>query len=212
MSRAGKRHLLVIYPLMINSWWKKILAIGFFLFLIAAGLSQLPLLYPEMGFLWVADWRLWMIAAAGVIATLFSIFLVAIRKRAYVQAFPDHFRIVTPFLRLNISYRRVQRSFTDEMQSVFPPNKISRFQREMIRPLAKRNVVLIEMARFPISRGAARFFLSPLFFPDQTAKLCLLVPDWIAFSTDLDSFFTSWQDDRRQSPEHPYRSNSQPRR
>jgi hypothetical protein len=82
----------------------------------------------------------------------------------------------------------------------------------MIRPLAKRNVILVEMTRLPISREAARFFLSRFFFPDRTATLCLLVPDWIAFSTELDSFFTGWQDDQRQLPGHPYRSDSQPRR
>ncbi len=212
MSRSGRRHLLVIYPLMIDRWWKKILAIGIFLLLIAGGLGYLPVRFPNMGFLWVEDWRLWLIAAAGVIATLFSIFLLAIRKRSYVQAYPDHFRIVTPFLRLNIAYRRIQRNYTSEMQLVFPPNKIPRSLREMIRPLAKRNVILIEMARLPISRKTVRLFLSPLFFPDQTAKLCLLVPDWIAFSTELDSFFNSWQNDQRQLPGQAPRSNSQPRR
>jgi hypothetical protein len=197
---------------MVNRWWKNILTIGIFLLLIAGGLGYLPVRFPNMGFMWVEDWRLWVIASAGAISVLFSMFLLIARKKAHVQVFPNHFRIVTPFLRLNISYRRVRRSYTSEMQQVFPPNKISRFQRELIRPLAKRNVILVEMARLPISRSAARFFLSPLFFPDQTPKICLLVPDWIAFSTELDSYFTSWQDDQRQLPGHPHRSDSQPRR
>ena len=215
MPRSGKRHLLVIYPLMINRWWKKVLVIGIFLLVIAAGLAELPVLYPDMGFLWVEDWRLWIIAGAGLIAILFSIFLVAIRKKAYVQPFPDHLRVVTPFLRLNISYRRIQSTHTAEMQQLFPSNKLPRLLREAIRPLAKNNCVMINMARFPISRGVARFFLSPLFFPDKTAKLCLLVQDWIAFSTDLDSYFTGWQDNQRPVPDHPFSNrsgNSQPRR
>jgi hypothetical protein len=212
MPRSSRRHTLVIYTLTIDRWWKKLLAIGVFLLLIAGGLGYLPMRFPNMGFLWIEDWRLWMIAAAGAIATLFSLFLFITRKKAYVQAFPNHFRVVTPFLRLNISYRRVRRSYTSEMQQVFPSNKISRVHREMVRSLAKRNVILVEMNRLPISRSAARMFLSPLFFPDQTAKLCLLVPDWIAFSTELDSFFNSWQNDQRQSPGQPQRSFTQPRR
>jgi len=204
MSRNGKRHTLILYPLIINRWWKGILIIGIFLFLIAGGLGGLPAVYPDMGFLWVEDWRLWVVAATGAIATIFAIFLISIRKRAYVQAFPDHFRIATPFLRLNISYRRVRRSYTAEVQQIFPSNQISRLQREIIRPLAKHNAVLVDMTNFPISRGAMRFFLSPLFFPDKTSKLCLLVPDWLAFSTELDSFFTGWQDGKRQSPGQSY--------
>lgn len=212
MPLTGRRHLLIFYPLMLDRWWKMTLASGILLLIIAGGLGELPILYPNMGFLWVEDWRLWTIAGAGMVSTLFSIYLIIVRKKAYVQAFPDHLRIVTPFLRLNIAYRRVRRSYTSELQQLFPPTKLSRRKREIIRPLAKRNVVLIEMTSLPIPRGTLIFFLSPFFFPDQTAKLCLLVPDWLAFSTELDSFFINWQDGQRQSPDHPYSSTSQPRR
>ena len=212
MPLTGRRHLLIFYPLIVDRWWKMILASGLLLLIIAGGLGELPVLFPNMGFMWVEDWRLWTIAGAGMISTLFSIFLITVRKKAYVQAFPDHFRIITPFLRLNVSYRRVRRSFTSELQQLFPPSKLSRWKREMIRPLAKRNVVLIEMASLPIQRGTLRLFLSSFFFPDQTAKFCLLVPDWLAFSTELDSCFSSWQDSQRQVPGHPYSSTTQSRR
>jgi hypothetical protein len=41
---------------------------------------------------------------------------------------------------------------------------------------------------------------SPFFFPDKTPRLALLVPDWIAFSTELESRRGAWQDFSHQPP------------
>jgi hypothetical protein len=48
-------------------------------------------------------------------------------------------------------------------------------------------------------------FLSPLFFPDNSPRIALLVPDWIKFSTNLESYRSAWQDAQKQ-PDYDPRS------
>jgi hypothetical protein len=202
-SPGGSRHLLVLYPYMLGRWWRATLTIGIFLLAIAAGLGGLPLLLPQFPFPFVQDWRLWLVGGAGGFSLLFSIFFITVRKKAYVQPFADHLRIVTPFLRLNIAYRRFRRTSTAEMQQLFPPGRISSWQRNIVRPLARRVAVVIELTAFPVSHQVMRFFLSPLFFPDKTPRLALLVPDWMSLSTELESLRSGWQDKQRQTPASP---------
>lgn len=201
--RHGHRHLLLIYKHTLDRWWKSAVTISIFLLLLSTGLAFLPGWLPQYPFPWIADWRLWTSAGAGVFVLFCGIFLFSIRKRAYVQPFADHLRVITPFLRLNISYQRFRRTYTTEMQLIFPPNKGPRWRRAWIRRLAGHSAVVIEMSRFPVSRRTLRLFLSPLFFPDRTARLALLVQDWLAFSTEMESLRSSWQDAPRPTPQTP---------
>jgi hypothetical protein len=187
MAKEGSRHPLVIYRFMLDRWWASTLPTGILLLVLAVGLGGLPGLLPQYHFMWVPIWKLWLLAGAGGIAVFFSIFLIIIRKNAYVQAFEHHLRLSTPFLRLNIAYHRINRTSTAELQQLFPPNRSSRRQKELLRPLATKTVVVLELAGFPISRTILLFFLSPIFFPDNNTRLALLVPDWIKFSTELES-------------------------
>lgn len=187
MAKSGTRHPLIIYRYMLDRWWRAILLTGIMLLVLAAGLGGLPVILSQYRFMWVPDWKLWILAGAGGFAVLFSLFLMVMRKNAYVQPFENHLRLSTPFLRLNIAYRRIQRTSTAELQQLFPPNRSSKWQKELLRPLATRTVVVLELAGFPISRKVLLLFLSPIFFPDRSARLALLVPDWIKFSTELES-------------------------
>ena len=198
MPSAGRRHRLVLYTYMLNRWWPAVLWIGVVLLVMTAALGGIPLYFPQFPVVWVSDWNLYVAGAAGGMAVLGAIFLVAVRKSAYVQPFNGHLRLVTPFLRLNISYRRIRRTYTAEMQQLFPPNRFKGLKRELVRPLARETLVILEMNQLPLNRIALRLFLSPFFFPNKTARLALLVPDWMAFSTELDSFHSNFQDGLRQ--------------
>ena len=44
-----------------------------------------------------------------------------------------------------------------------------------------------ELAGLPLPRILLLFFLSPFFFPEKSPIIALLVPDWIKFSTELES-------------------------
>jgi hypothetical protein len=206
MAKGGHRHQLIIYQFMLDRWWKVILFTGITLLVLAAGLAGLPVILTQYRFMWVPDWKLWVVSGAGGFAICFSIFMILIRKNAYVQPFENYLRLVTPFLRLNISYNRIRRTYTAEVQQLFPPNQSSKWQREMLRPLAKQTAVVLELAGFPIPRSTLLFFLSPIFFPAKTPLLALLVPEWIKFSTELESRRGSLKDSQREQPDEEPRS------
>jgi hypothetical protein len=200
MAKSGHCHPLIIYQYMLDRWWKATLSTSVALLVLAAGLGGLPVLLTQYQFMWVPDWKLWVIAGAGGFSFIFSLFLIFIRKSAYVQPHENHLRLVTPFLRLNISYRRIRRTYTAELQQLFPPKRSSRWNRELLRPLANRTVIILELTSFPVSRTTLRFFLSPIFFPDTTPRLALLVSDWIHFSNELESQRGSAKDNPDENP------------
>jgi hypothetical protein len=196
MARGGRKYPLLLYRHLLGRWWTPIFSMGLVL-----------LLY--VGILWGAEWYFIdpaenpflplpelsgiVLLAIGILAVGFSLFLFTIRSFAYVQMFGDHFRIVTPFLRLNIAYKRIHRVTSAEMASLFPPKNLSSWQREMIGPLLSRTANVVYLTKSPISRFWLKFFLSPFFFHDKTAHFVFIVDDWMRFSTELDSAQVSRQ-------------------
>ena len=100
MAKDGHRFPLVVYTHMINRWWPAILTIG----LALLGLSWAVY---SWGF---EQWRWLTFASIGVLHLFLGLLLLAIRKSAYVKPFSDRLQLVTPFLRLNISYKRFRRA------------------------------------------------------------------------------------------------------
>ncbi len=185
MAKAGKRYPLVIYTHMIDRWWPAILLLGLALTSLAWPLYQDP-------FMRLAEpWRWQTMAWLGGIVTLASLVMVSFRRSGYVQPFSDHLRLVTPFLRMNISYRRILRTTTVSIGATFPPRSISGWRREIIAPLANMTAVKIELNAFPLPLSVLRFFLSPFFFKDSTPHFIILVNDFMGFSTELESMRVS---------------------
>ena len=185
MAKAGKRYPLVIYTHMIDRWWPAILLLGIALASLAWPLYQDP-------FTRLAEpWRWQAMAWLGGVVTLISLVMAAFRKSGYVQPFSDHLRLVTPFLRMNVSYRRILRTSIVSMAATFPLKSLSGWRREIIRPLTSLTAVKIELNAFPMPRSALRFFLSPFFFQDSTPHFILLVNDWMGLGTELDSMRVS---------------------
>jgi hypothetical protein len=77
------------------------------------------------------------------------------------------------------------------MGALFPPQSVSSWRAEIIRPLAKMTVLVIELTGYPMSQSALRLFLSPLFFKDKTPHFVILVDDWMKFSAELESMRSS---------------------
>jgi len=178
MAKGGRRYPLVIYTHMLNRWFPAVLALG----LALIGLAWV--LY-SWGF---EQWRWLGLASVGAVNLFFGALLFILRKAAYVQPFNDHLRLATPFLRLNISYKRIRRAASSNMGSLFPPKSVSRLQQEIVQPLAKMTAIVIELNSFPISNFTLRLFLSPLFFKDKTPHFVLLVNDWMRFSAEMESY------------------------
>lgn len=181
MAKAGKKYPLLIYTRMIDRWWPAILLLGLALTALAWPL------YQNLFFRIAEPWRWESMAGVGGAIMLTAFVLLLFRKSAYVQLFNDHLKLATPFLRLNISYRRILRTATASMYALFPPKSISGWRREILEPLSRMTAVVVELNSFPISPGVMRFFLSPFFFKDKTPHFVLLVQNWMGFSSELES-------------------------
>jgi hypothetical protein len=177
MAKGGRRYPLVVYTHMINRWWPAIFTLGLALFALSWALHS-------WGF---EDWRWLSFTSIGGLCIFLGILLLLTRKSAYVQPFSDHLRLATPFLRLNISYKRFKRASSANMGALFPPQSVSSWRREIIQPLAKMTALVIELTGYPMSQSTLRLFLSPLFFKDKTPHFVILVDDWMKFSAELES-------------------------
>jgi hypothetical protein len=197
MPANGHRFRLILYAYVLNRWWRSLLGIGIVLLVLALGLGLAPRLLPQVHLMQVDEQVLWAAGGIGGLAIGLSIFLIAIRKSAYVQAFSDHLRLVTPFLRVNIAYRRIRQTSSIEMDSLFPLATARGWRRSFLRPLAKHTAIVLDLAALPLSRAALSLFLSPYFFPDKAPRVTLLVQNWMAFSTELESFRSAWVESQR---------------
>jgi hypothetical protein len=203
MPQGGKRHRLILYTYILNRWWQAIMDVGVILLVLVAAIKWLPSYLPIFTPPQIADWVLWFTTGAGAFAILLGIFMVSIRKSAYVQPFEDHMRLATPFFRMDISYRRFSLVTNDDMDRLFPLDKYKGRKREFTRPLTKHTAVILELTGWPVPRVVLNQFLSPYFFPDKTPRLALLVPDWIRFSTELESFRGAWLHSLRHTTSTP---------
>ena len=181
MAKGGRRYPLVVYTHMINRWWPAIFTLG----LALLGLSWAV---RTWGF---EDWRWLGLTSVGGLNIFIGILMLATRKSAYVQPFSDHLRLVTPFLRLNISNKRIRRASSANMGALFPPQSVSSWRADIIQPLAKMTALVIELNAYPMSQSTLRLFLSPLFFKDKTPHFVILVDEWMKLSSELESMRSS---------------------
>ncbi|HEX7974440.1 MAG TPA: hypothetical protein VF498_08540, partial [Anaerolineales bacterium] len=65
-------------------------------------------------------------------------------------------------------------------------------QHRFLEPFFGETAVVIELTGFPMARSLLRLFLPSMMFLRQNTGLILLVPDWMAFSTELDSLQGNW--------------------
>jgi hypothetical protein len=190
MAQGGRRYRLLLYEYMLNRWWPMTFWTATAIFINVGVLWGAELYFKNpaenpLPTLSMAG-RVIMLAV-GVICLLFTILLLIARKMAYVQLFNDYLRLATPFLRLNISYKRIQRITTAQVFSLFPPKSLSGWNRELIAPISGNTAIVIHLTSYPLPRISMRLFLSPFFFYDKTSHFVLVVSDWMAFSTELDS-------------------------
>jgi len=180
MAKAGRRYPLVIYTHMLNRWWPATFTLSLALIGLAWGVSFTPEGQAQP---FLVDATI----GLGVLSFVFTLFLFIIRKAAYVRPFPTYLRLVTPFLRINISYKRFRGTTASEMRALFPPTSLSGWRREIIAPLSGMTAIVINLSQYPVSPTVLRWFLSPFFFKDKTPHLVILVKDWLRFSAELDS-------------------------
>jgi hypothetical protein len=180
MARAGHRYPLIVYRHMINRWWPAMIAMGLGMF----ALAYSEYIEPLAKFL---PWRWQLFAGIGALAILIGAFFWIVRYFAYVQPLPNHLKLVTPFMRINISYKRFKKTTTTEMRYLFSYKSMSGWVRDIFSPLANKTALVIDLHGYPISPVILRLFLSRFFFKDKTPHIVILVEDWMRFSSELES-------------------------
>ena len=180
MARAGHKYPLMVYQHMLNRWWPAMITIGLLMF----ALAYSEYIEPMGKFL---PWRWQLFAGIGGLAVMIGVFFLLIRYIAYVQPLPNHLKFVTPFMRINISYKRFKKTTATEMRSLFPPKSMSGWVRDIFAPLATKTALVIDLNGYPISAALLRMFLSRFFFKDKTPHLVILVKDWMRFSSEIES-------------------------
>ena len=180
MARAGHKYPLIVYRHMLDRWWPAMIAIGLGMFALAYSEYITPL-----GKL--LTWRWQLPATVGGLAILIGVFFWIIRYFAYVQPLPNSLKLATPFMRLNISYKRFQKTTATEMKYLFSYKKMSGWVRDIFSPLANKTALVIDLNGYPISPVLLRLFLYRFFFKDKTPHLVILVQDWMRFSSELES-------------------------
>jgi hypothetical protein len=180
MARAGHKYPLIVYRHMLNRWWPAMLAIGLGMF----ALAYSEYIAPLGKFL---PWRWQLFAGIGGLAILIGIFFWIIRFFAYVQPLPNSLKLATPFMQINISYKRFRKTTATEMRYLFAYKSMSGWVREIFSPLANKTALVIDLNGYPVSPTLLRLFLSRFFFKDKTPHLVILVQDWMRFSSELDS-------------------------
>ncbi len=189
MARAGHRYPLIVYRHMLNRWWPAMIFMGLALF----GWAYVEYRQPADSVLWpffIGDLLVWpwqLLIAVGVLAILVGIFFWIIRSFAYVQPYPNYLKLVTPFIRINISYKRIQKATASEMRYLFPYKGMSGWVRDIFSPLATKTALVLELNGYPLPPAMMRLFLYRFFFKDKTPNLVILVQDWMRFSSELES-------------------------
>jgi hypothetical protein len=183
--RAGGRHPLLFYRRTMDRIWVATLALGIVLG-VAANFGLLKPV-PVLGI----SSDVWLFVAA-VVALALSAFAFFSRFVAYVQATPDSLRVVTPFLRFQISYKRMRSVRPTLTQQAFPPEKSSWSQRNYLAPFYGKTALVVELRGFPTSPALLKLFLPDSMFARTTTGLVLVVSDWMQLSTEIDSFRGAW--------------------
>jgi hypothetical protein len=180
MARAGHKYPLIVYRHILNRWWFAFIVMGLGMFAWAYS-EYIEPLGKFMPWIWGFD------AAVGGLAILIGFFFWSIRYFAYVQPYPTYLKLVTPFMRINISYKRIQKTTATEMRYIFSLKSMSGWVRDIFTPLAHKTALVLDLNGYPISPAMLRIFLHQFFFKDKTPHIVILVDDWMRFSAELES-------------------------
>lgn len=181
----GKVRELVLYRRMMDRLWGPFLLLGLLLLVVYFSGERL---FPPL-----TTFNAQILLVGAILITAFGLFAWAARYRAYFRAYPNHLRVVTPFLNLRISYRRVQSIRASPVSSIFPPSKIGWSSRNFLEPYFAETALVIQLNDYPISRSLLRLFLPKEMLLPNGKGLVLIARNWMEVSSELDSFIDAFR-------------------
>jgi hypothetical protein len=184
-AQKGIRHPFLLYRRTMDRVGEYTLILAIFLG-VAGGWPLLKETY-----IWGYSSNLWLVGTA-LLSLGISIFAYLTRMASYVQATDSTLNVVTPFIRMKISYRRIQSFHPVLVQQLFPPEHLSWAQRSYLSAFTGKTAILAELRGYPIDPAILHIFWSAQMFSPQSTGFVILVSDWMKLSTELDSFYGSW--------------------
>jgi hypothetical protein len=184
-NKRSRRHRLLLYKEAVDRMWMPIFPVGL---LLSGWIFFSGKYWPNIGFIpgtpppydFIIYFTIVLIFALTITGWI-------IRGMAYVQAMKDHLRVVTPFLAVKVSYRRILRTYPSQMKQIFKPGSAKKSVRYAVEPYDGETVLVIELKGYPLSRGLLRFFLGEYMLLPEGEGLVLFVSDWMDLSTDIES-------------------------
>ncbi|OGO33587.1 MAG: hypothetical protein A2Z16_08790 [Chloroflexi bacterium RBG_16_54_18] len=194
--QTGKKQSLLMYRRTVDRLFFATLLLG----LLLMAVWFFPLL-GGVGF--ISQGTQSIISVSAVVVLTLSMFSYLARFRAYVQVKQSHLSVVTPLIHLNISFQRLRSAHPALIQQLFPARESSWARRSFLRPFYGKTAIVVELKGYPLNPALLRlFFTKEMFFP-QNKGFVILIPDWMKFSTELDSMHGKWLggQNSRQAPE-----------
>lgn len=175
------------FPLLIYRRWGKMLRLPSLLIAVAAGVAwwyapKIPLLAGH-------DWVPIVIGVVGVLIFFYSLLA---RRAAFVQCYPNYFKIRTPFLSVPISYRRILQTRPVEFHSQLSQADVKRTRRRLLEPYLGRTIIVLELKKFPSNERRLRRWLPWYMFASDVTGFVLVVQDWMALSQQINGFSDRW--------------------
>jgi hypothetical protein len=115
-------------------------------------------------------------------------------------------------LLLKISYRRIRSVRNSELQDIFPPKSVRWAVRDLLEPFYGTSAVILELNGYPVSPMLLRLLLPPTMLMPKGTGLVLVVKDWMALSTELDSFNDNFRMSRGPRPTVGYGMYQKPKK
>lgn len=181
----GKKHTLLFYHRTMDRLWRGTAVLSlelFFLWWFGSAFTALyrPQLDPVL------------LGAAGYSAVL-SLFAFLTRRMSYVRASENFLLVATPFFRFKTSYKRIKGVRSVEFHRLYSPANLSWAEDHYTAPMIGETAVVIKLKDFPVSPGLLGLFFPKFLVSEKETELVLLVPDWMAFSLELDSRYAAYQ-------------------
>lgn len=189
--RSGNRYPLLVLRRMWDRIWAPTFVLGVLLSITwwQSDSGNLPFIQSAN--------NLWVLFGAAM-SLFIGIFALFARNMNYIQPFASYVRIVTPFLRMNVSYRRIRSIRPSDMVQLFPPKTQSWGRRRYLMPFYSNTALSMELNGLPIPKSWLRLFLPRQFFIPKSTGFVILVADWMKLSTELDSLMGVWYANRAQ--------------
>jgi hypothetical protein len=183
------------FPLLIYRRWAKMLRLPSLLISVVSAVGWYFAPEDTQSLLAGKAWLLLGFSGVGALIFLYSL---RAHHAAYVQCFPAYIKIQTPLFAVAVSYKRIRQVRPVEYHAELPLSNMKQSRRRLIEPFLGRTVVLLDLAKFPMTERKLRLWLPWYMFAQKATGFLLVVEDWMALSRQIGVFTDRWVA-RRQS-------------